>query len=131
MTFRSASMSMRVHIADISGASLSSFNAAFIAPSPFSAVGDVTRHRPTFIPNNLRENRAFPFRACSAIPKSKFPRLRPRQIHHVARQTAGSRAADHSFRVESAFIEENPPIPIGVMAASVPPQIIISARPSR
>jgi hypothetical protein len=33
------------------------------------------------------------------------------------------------LRVESAFIDANPPIPIGVIAASVPPQIIISAAP--
>src|SRR6266852_8495783 len=34
-----------------------------------------------------------------------------------------------SLRVESAFIEANPPMPIGVIVASVPPQIIISAAP--
>src|SRR6202035_2095641 len=34
-----------------------------------------------------------------------------------------------SLRVESAFIDANPPMPIGVIAASVPPQIIISAAP--
>ena len=34
-----------------------------------------------------------------------------------------------SLRVESARIEANPPMPIGVIVASVPPQIIISAAP--
>src|SRR5260370_985566 len=37
--------------------------------------------------------------------------------------------AGSSLRVESAFMAANPPTPIGVMVASVPPQIIISAAP--
>src|SRR5882724_7094317 len=37
--------------------------------------------------------------------------------------------AGSSLRVDSAFMEAKPPTPIGVMVASVPPQIIISAAP--
>ncbi len=37
--------------------------------------------------------------------------------------------AGSSFRVESAFIELNPAIPMGVMAASDPPATIRSASP--
>src|SRR6202030_3472468 len=37
--------------------------------------------------------------------------------------------AGSSLRVDSAFMDENPPTPMGVMVASVPPQIIISAAP--
>ena len=37
--------------------------------------------------------------------------------------------AGSSLRVESAFMAANPPMPMGVIAASEPPQIITSASP--
>ncbi len=39
-------------------------------------------------------------------------------------------AAGSSFRVESAFMFPNPPSPMAVTLASVPPATIVSARPA-
>ncbi len=47
----------------------------------------------------------------------------------VAHRKGGWHVAGSSLRVESACMAANPPTPIGVMVASVPPQIIISAAP--
>ena len=41
----------------------------------------------------------------------------------------GMPAPGSSFRVESARIAANPPMPMGVTQASLPPQIITSASP--
>jgi len=44
-------------------------------------------------------------------------------------QTDGWLCPDRHCGVDSAFIEAKPPTPIGVIVASVPPQIIMSAAP--
>ena len=55
----------------------------------------------------------------------------PSPITKPSRSASNGRLArsGSSLRVESAFMAANPPTPIGVMAASVPPQIITSASP--
>src|SRR5439155_26683830 len=69
------------------------------------------------------------FFACSGDSRIRLPAPSPtirqsRPASHGRQARAGS-----SLRVESAFMEANPPMPIGVLVASVPPQIIISAAP--
>src|SRR6266852_5662834 len=72
---------------------------------------------------------ALRFCACSSDSRITIPA--PSPTTNPSRPASQGRLAraGSSLRVERAFIEANPPTPIGVMVASVPPQIIISAAP--
>src|SRR5215475_5980155 len=67
--------------------------------------------------------------ACSSDSRIRIPA--PSPTINPSRSASNGRlaVAGSSFRVDSAFIDAKPPTPIGVMVASVPPQIIMSAAP--
>src|SRR6202795_1746488 len=72
---------------------------------------------------------AFRFWACSRDSRIKMPAPSPTTKPSRSASKGLSAGEGSSLRVESAFMEAKPPTPIGVMVASVPPQIIISAAP--
>src|SRR3989338_8829451 len=73
--------------------------------------------------------RAFLFFACSKFSRTTKPQ--PSAITKPSRFRSNGRLAfsGASFLVESAFKAQNPPIPVGTIQLSVPPQIITSASP--
>src|SRR5205814_10201407 len=67
--------------------------------------------------------------ACSSDSRIKMPHPSPTTNPSRSRSKGRLAVAGSSLRVERARIAANPPTPIGVIVASVPPQIIISAAP--
>src|SRR5215470_1909580 len=72
---------------------------------------------------------ALRFVACSRDSRIRMPAPSPTTKPSRSASKGRLAVAASSLRVERAFIDANPPTPIGVMVASVPPQIIISAAP--
>ena len=75
----------------------------------------------------------FALRACACDSSSRTTTAAPSAITNPSRPASNGReaVAGSSFRTESARIAPKPASPTGVIGASVPPQNITSARPSR
>src|ERR1039458_2866942 len=68
-------------------------------------------------------------RACSSSSSTRMPDPSPTTKPSRLRSQGREARWGSSLRVESARMAANPPIPMGVMQASVPPQIMTSASP--
>src|ERR1700741_69598 len=72
---------------------------------------------------------ALRFCACSSDSRITIPAPSPTMKPSRPASQGRQARVGSSLRVESAFMDANPPMPIGVIVASVPPQILISAAP--
>ena len=100
------------------------------AVAVFGRRGDVVGVAAHAVADHLGQNVARRAAArAPVLPEPGCRRLRRPRSRRDPGPTGGEARSGSSLRVESARMAANPPMPIGVIAASVPPQIITSASP--
>ena len=124
---------MSVHVADVVRRQMRVLHGrahdAKRAVAVFGGQRDVKRIARHSVADNFRENRGVAL--CRVLQDSRIKMPAPSPTTKPSRSASKGRLAcsGSSLRVDSALMEANPPTPIGVMVASVPPQIIMSASP--